>query len=66
MQYIHQESENISIVFTNGFSMTDEILSLIDELIRETTYQVKKCAISSILYLVEKRLIDNSKPPRLD
>jgi hypothetical protein len=61
IQYIQQESDNIPIQFKDGFNMPNKLASLISELTREQSYQVKKCATTSLLYLIERQLLDNGK-----
>ena len=59
IQYIHQEADNIRVEFTDEFSMAHSLANIINDLMREQSYQVKKCATSSILYIIEKQLLTN-------
>lgn len=58
-QYLHQEMENIAIEFTEDFNMSYMLAELINDLMREHAYQVKKCATSAILFIIEKQLLTN-------
>jgi hypothetical protein len=59
IQYLHQEADNLMIQFKSDFNMSNELALLIKDLTREQSYQVKKCATSSLIYLVERQLLDN-------
>jgi hypothetical protein len=59
IQYLHQEADNLPVQFKSDFSMSNELALLIKDLTREQSYQVKKCATSSLIYLVERQLLDN-------
>lgn len=53
--------DNITVEFTQDFNMPYNLAVLINDLMREQAYQVKKCATASILYIIEKQLLNNSK-----
>ncbi len=63
IHYLHQESENIksNFHFSNDFNMPNKLAMLINDLMREQAYQVKKCATTSLLLIVEKQLLDLSR-----
>lgn len=61
IQYLHQEQYNISVEFSPDFSMANRLAILISDLMREPAYQVKKCATASLLYIIEKQLLDNNQ-----
>jgi hypothetical protein len=59
IQYLHQEMENISDDSKKEINMPGELAFIISELMREQTYQVKKCATSSLIFIVERKLLNN-------
>ena len=59
IQFIHQESENLIDELESEFNICSELAILISDLTREQSYQVKKCSITSLLYLIEKQLLNN-------
>jgi hypothetical protein len=63
IQYLHQESDVLkaNFHFSPDFNMANKLALLINDLMREQAYQVKKCATTSLLYIVEKQLLDWSK-----
>ena len=63
IQYLHQEAEAIrsQFHFSVDFNMPNKLALLINDLMREQAYQVKKCATTSLLLIVEKQLLDSSK-----
>lgn len=63
IQYLHQELDNINsqFQFADDFNMPQELALLINDLMREPAYQVKKCATTSLLFVLDKRLLDLSR-----
>jgi hypothetical protein len=59
IQYVHQESDNLIDELESEFNICSELAMLISDLTREQSYQVKKCSITSLLYLIEKQLLNN-------
>ena len=63
IQYLHQEADNIPVQFKEDFNMSQKLALLISDLTREQSYQVKKCATTSLIYLTERQLLDNGTTP---
>ncbi|CAF0880913.1 unnamed protein product [Brachionus calyciflorus] len=59
VHFLHQEQQQIEIEFTDDFNMVNQLTLLISDLMPENAYQVKKCASSGLLSIVEKQLVDN-------
>jgi hypothetical protein len=58
---LSKEADNIPIEFDEDFNMANELALLIRDLLNDTAYQVKKCATASLLYIVEKQLLETNK-----
>ena len=59
IQYLHQEADNIPVQFKEDFNMSQRLALLISDLTKEQSYQVKKCATTSLIYLTERQLLSN-------
>lgn len=61
IHFLYTEQNTIPFDFTEDFNMVNQLTVLISDLMPETAYQVKKCASSALLNLVEKQLVENRK-----
>ncbi|RMZ95186.1 serine threonine- phosphatase 4 regulatory subunit 1 [Brachionus plicatilis] len=59
IHFLYTEQNTIPFDFSEDFNMVNQLTVLISDLMPETAYQVKKCASSALLNLVEKQLVDN-------
>ena len=59
IQFMHPVSEHFPNQFIDHLTLSNELALMIKDLTREQSYQVKKCATSSMIYLVERQLLTN-------